>query len=77
VSQAEIEQIFYTKIAFYLPDGTTARKEMDIPLGQDEATFVYNYLKQNTFIEVDSMDIESSDGLYIICSHVVAFIINP
>jgi hypothetical protein len=68
----------YTEVAFWLSDGTTARKVLDIPLGQDAVVFVRNLISKSQSIQVDSMDIRSRVGeMHIIPSHVVAFIINP
>jgi hypothetical protein len=66
-----------THVAFYLADGTTARKALMIPEEVADEVFVYEYVSKSTYIEVDSLDIitSSNAALYIIASQVVAFTI--
>ena len=67
----------YATVAFWLSDGTTARKRMEIPLNSDSIDWVANYIKRNPMIQVDSLDIKSMGDLAIISSQIVAFVVNP
>lgn len=72
---------FLTTVAFYLSDGTTARKRLDVPEGQDEVVYVRKILKTTReTIPVDSLDNQITRGgaeLHIVPAHVVAFVVNP
>lgn len=71
---------FNSVVAFYLSDGTTARKNLGQIMG-DSVEVVQKLVRgQGLFLQVDSLDddrAQSGEEFYIVKTHVVAFKVTP